>query len=85
MAGVYREAELAEPREAFGEMVDGVVGRRQRGVPALIEDLQPIVEVHLFQRLEAVADQLAVLDADAAALVEGVLGRDQVTVVLEQP
>jgi len=82
---VYREAKLAKPGETFGEMVDGVVGRRHRGVPALIEDLQPVVEVHLFHRLQAVADQLAVLDADAASLVEGVLGVDQVAVVLDEP
>src|SRR3954469_6867392 len=52
---------------------------------ALVPYFQKEADRDLFRGLNAVADRLAVLQADAAAFVERELGVDQIAMVLQQP
>ncbi len=52
---------------------------------AFVGDGQPVGVGHLLAGLDAVADRFAALEPDAAALVKGEFGVDQVAMVLQQP
>src|SRR5262245_51364951 len=83
---MHRELEVREPIESGGEMVDGVVARRQRAVPARIGHVEAERLEQLLARLEAAHDALAVLDQRIAAVdVETELGVDEIAMILEQP
>src|ERR1700674_372633 len=66
-------------------MIDRIIPRRHRAVAALVFHVELIGQRNLLAGLDAVPDRLAVLESDAAALVQREFGIDQVAMVLEQP
>ena len=75
-----------DPREPVGEMVDGVVGHRQRAVPAGVLHLELIVGVEFFARVHRNHGRLAVARVNAAAIgVEDEFGVDQIAMIPQQP
>ena len=82
---LHREVELRQPGEARRQVVDGVVLHGQGAVAAGVLRLEREILVDLLAGLHAVVDVLAVLDRPPAALVQPVLGVDQLTVVGDEP
>ena len=64
---IHRKTELAEPRQALGKVIDGVVGNRPRAVTALVENLKGKIRVHLFGKADVVGEAFAVHQDSAAA------------------
>src|SRR5258706_9252255 len=82
---LQREAEFGETYQSLRQTIDRIVPARDRAVAALIFDVELITQRNFFAGLDAVPDRLAVLQSDAAALVQCEFGIDQVAMVLEQP
>src|SRR5260221_14513456 len=82
---VQGETEFGETYQSLRQMVDRIVPARDRAVAALIFHFELITQRNFLASLDAVPDRLAVLQSDAAALVQCEFGINQVAVVLEQP
>src|SRR5712671_1331739 len=66
-------------------MIDRIVFERDRAVAALVFHVELKIQHDFLAGLDAVPDRLAVLQSDAAALVQCEFGIDQIAMVLEQP
>ena len=80
-----RETEFRESVERGGEMIDGVVGNRQRAVAAFVVNLEAEIDDVLFADLDVVGDFLAVERFAPAAFVERVFGVDPIAMIFDEP
>ena len=72
--------------QSIAEMVDSIVRRGNRAVPARIRDRELIICVQLFSSINLHHQRPAMIHQNAATImVQHELGIDQVAVVLEQP
>ena len=83
--GLEREAELRQPIERAGEVVDGVVGNGQRTVSALVAHLEAVVDDVLLAHLDVVRELRAVDRLAPAAFVQANSASIELALVLQQP
>ena len=78
-------ANLRQAVERAGEVIDRVVGHRERAVAALVAHLEPVVDDVLLAHLHVVRDPLAVHRLAPSTFVQRRTRRRSVALVLEQP
>ena len=85
-AQLERESILLEPRKPVGEVIDRVVGNRQRAVPARIGHFELVIGVQFFGRVDGHHRGPSRARVNSAAVgVERELRVNQIAMIAQQP